>query len=196
MFTIINEMTYDTVMVRTHRPADRGPFLLPGSRWLNVSGPQKSARNYYVNAQGRQAAEMVRNAFDLAQGAEPDLLVVTPFKSVAAGLRQELASCRGVSADWIRTHVGTIDELNGQKANEVLLVLGCDAGAKKAVHSVERSAITAVAASARDRLYVLGDAEVWRESPWVSFARAHLLQYTKKQAEQQAARENKGQTGT
>ena len=81
---------------------------------------------------------------------------------------------------WLNENCGTIHTFQGKEANEVLLVLGCDAqrGKGAAQWVGQKPNIINVAVSrSKYRLGVIGDYDLWKNIPYVRT----VCKYLKKQ---------------
>lgn len=66
---------------------------------------------------------------------------------------------------WLDTHCGTVHKFQGKESGEVVFLLGCDASASGAVNWVNENIVNVAVTRAKYRLYVIGDAEIWRKNP-------------------------------
>ena len=102
----------------------------------------------------------------------PSVYLISPFTSVVRGLKTSLNEAlrssltaeeerRADVSGWVKACIGTVHTFQGKEANEVFLVLGCDASAKGAVQWVKPNIINVAATRAKYRFCAVGDASVW-----------------------------------
>ena len=181
MFDLMNRFVYGGMLkLWTSEPMGRThlKFARPKSQWLNVGGRENGGFDHYVKKQGQLACSIVDTAF--SKDNDPDLFIITPFATVAEGIKRELkryyyevkGSSVGKSAnlfDWIESNIGMIHEFQGKTAGEAIFLLGCDdrRSAADAVRQVDRRDVNTVVTRAAYRLYVIGDISVWRKNAFV-----------------------------
>ena len=135
-------------------------------------------------AQGRKVLEMLETAFARNEektdpgdkNSGPNLYVISPFHTVAEGMRQllsvslngqypALAANRELVENWImdeqNPHIGTVHTFQGREADEVIFLLGCDGHSRMSANWVSRNIVNVAVSRARYRLYVVGDIKVW-----------------------------------
>jgi len=174
MFQISNEMAYNGRMFRkTQKPDPAKKFLLQQSTWFDIKGTEKGNKDHSVQQQTDAVVGLLTQAI-YVYGSLPDIYIITPFTSVEYALKYAIRSViknqlpqldENEINDWLKENCGTIHTFQGKEANEVLLVLGCDAqSGKGAAHWVgEKPNIINVAVSrAKYRLGVIGDYNLWR----------------------------------
>lgn len=183
MFDISNRISYEGAMLLQTagpKPSKVKTFCLPTSFWLEVTGKERGSKNHFVPAQAEAIAPYVARAFELATGTLPDegavkpsLFLISPFTSVVSGLKRELGQrlaslLQGAEGfdrmditGWCNSSIGTVHTFQGKEANEVFLVLGCDATAKGAVSWVKPNIINVAATRAKYRFCAVGDAGIW-----------------------------------
>lgn len=179
MFDISNTVSYGGRMINRSAPpkAEKAEkFCLPSSQWFNISGIEKGRKDHFVREQGEQARKLVIEAFELANPSltkedrgknTPNLFIIAPFNSVVQGMRK----CLGEAPDNIdadawkefkKNKIGTVHKFQGQEADEVIFILGCDVSTGTGAIDFVRANIVNVAASrAKYRLYAIGDIEAW-----------------------------------
>lgn len=186
MFQISNEIAYAGKMFNEAKAPEKDEkLLLPKSVWVPVKGTERGNKNHTVDEQIAVAVDMVAQSLAVYEGL-PKIYVITPFTTVATSLRDVLSPklkqllpqlpAHDIS-DWLSEHCGTIHTFQGKEANEVLLVLGCDAQTGKgAAHWVgQKPNIINVAASrAKFRIAVIGDPDLWKNIPYVQTAFQYL----------------------
>ncbi|MCL2102110.1 MAG: AAA domain-containing protein, partial [Fibromonadales bacterium] len=136
MFSMSNQIAYSGRMFyKTASPKSETRFLLDKSVWFDVPGKEIGSKNHTVPGQIDLVASLLTKAV-IQFGDLPDLYIITPFTSVRRSLKQKLRPLlkellAEVDAndidDWLKNNCGTIHTFQGKEANEVLLVLGCDA---------------------------------------------------------------------
>jgi hypothetical protein len=174
MFGISNAVAYEFLMVNAKReqPSPIGELLGP-SRWTDVRG---IAEEKWCPEEGRQVLEMLRKL--AAPGRShwkpggPDLYIVTPFVVVAERLRKlveesALLVWTDNPRDWTFERIGTVHTVQGREAEAVIFILGAPApgqtGAR--VWAGSKPNLLNVAVSrAKERLYVVGNRELWRQA--------------------------------
>ncbi len=186
MFQISNEVAYNERMfIKTKEPDSKTKFLLSRSVWLDIKGTEKGNKNHTVAQQIDVVTKLISEAIEI-YGGLPDLYIITPFTSVEQALksairlvikRKLLQLDSQDIADWLKNNCGTIHTFQGKEANEVLLVLGCDAqSGKRAAQWVgQKPNIINVAVSrAKFRLGVIGDYSLWQNIPYVRIVCKYL----------------------
>lgn len=178
MFQISNEIAYNGRMIyQSAEPNPEKPFLMNRSKWYQVVGKEKGGKNHTVPEQIDLTVKLVTAAIEKF-GTLPDLYIITPFRSVSSSLKNALrAAIRTYLSlpnedikSWLDEHCGTVHTFQGKEANEVLLVLGCDAqsGSGAARWVGQKPNIINVAVSrAKYRLGVIGDRALWKDVPYV-----------------------------
>lgn len=179
MFEISNEISYTNSMINETTKLDpekdkeklKG-FYLPSSQWINVTGHENGNKDHYVPAQGERTKEIVLSAFEKKPKdvAIPSLYIISPFSTVAKGVRKALEECRphGVNEktwdSFLDNNIGTVHKFQGKEAQEVIFMLGCDSSASGAVRWVSPNIVNVAASRARQRLYVIADYNVWKHN--------------------------------
>ena len=160
MFGISNRIAYDGQMV--HAVPDRGGEA-HRSAWFDIHGPHDGK---WCPNEGEFAATILTRM--TTGGRVPDVFFISPFREVAANLRQRLlkeaAKFAPDPAAWVRDRVGTVHTFQGREAESVVLVLGAGeaahAGARAWASRTPNIANVAVT-RAKSRLYVVGAREAW-----------------------------------
>lgn len=185
MFEISNEISYDNSMLNETPKLDPEKeedkrklesFYLPSSQWINVAGHENGNKDHYVAAQGKRVKEIVLAAFAKKHSDErvPSLYIISPFSTVAHGMRKALEACRPDDVnkkdwdDFLENSIGTVHKFQGKEAQEVIFMLGCDSSASGAVGWVNPNIVNVAASRAKQRLYVIADCNVWKSNPYVS----------------------------
>jgi superfamily I DNA and/or RNA helicase len=153
MFSIANEIAYDGLMISAavERP---GPPL-PASCWYDVRGPSEG---HWRPEQGEAATELLRD-LEFEHGLAPsDVFVISPFRSVANRMREEIGR---------PARVGTIHTAQGRQASVVILVLGGDTAKPRAkTFATDKPNVLNVAVTrAQRRVYIVGDYADWAALP-------------------------------
>lgn len=174
MFGISNAVAYELLMVNAKReqPSPIGEFLGP-SRWIDVRG---IAEEKWCPEEGRQVLEMLRKL--AAPGRShwepdaPDLYIVTPFVVVAERLRKLVEESAFLvwtddPRDWTFERIGTVHTVQGREAEAVIFILGApapgQAGARAWAGS-KPNLLNVAVSRAKERLYVVGNRELWRQA--------------------------------
>ncbi|MBC1611585.1 ATP-binding domain-containing protein, partial [Listeria welshimeri] len=117
------------------------------------------------------AVTIVERAFE-KQNGPADMYIISPFASVIRGFMQEAKKstilkkyAKSSFELWINTHCGTVHKFQGKEAGEVIFLLGCDASAMGAVNWVNENMVNVAVTRAKYRLYVIGDANIWKKNP-------------------------------
>jgi hypothetical protein len=157
MFSLVNQLVYDQMMVHATEPRAH-PLQVLSTRWVDVTGP--SGGGHWIPAEGN-AADQILDYLVRQQGVAPSqIFVISPFRQVVAGLKTELRGFRSVA-------VSTVHKTQGQERDVVVLVLGSDPdrpGARAwAAHNP--NLLNVAVSRARQRLYVVGDWNRWSEQP-------------------------------
>jgi hypothetical protein len=178
MFSISNAIAYGNSMVPGLDPeeerfrTERRP-LLGTSRWFDIKS-RNEGRGHFVTAQAEHALDVVRLYLEhrLAPRADglPDLYIVSPFRSVADGMKGLLRRARdelapAVSSDrfeaWVKASVGTVHTFQGKEAETVILLLGGISPGAIGWAAEQPNILNVAVTRARRRLYVIGDRGQW-----------------------------------
>ena len=188
MFTISNTISYGGRMFnQTHNRinmlCDTERFSIPKSCWIDVKGSEIGDRNHYVKEQGDIVLELFDDAVskygeEILSIGQNKMYIISPFTSVVNELQDRIWQkykdhiCfkdipkRDIKNNWLNAFIGTVHRFQGKEANEVLLVLGCDAdtGIGAANWAGSKPNILNVAVTrAKFRLAVIGDKDLWKE---------------------------------
>lgn len=153
MHELANRIAYDGAMVygtiAPHPDKETRASLQTG--WIHASG---ASQGNWVPAEGKALRELL--ALLREDGVkDADISVITPFKAVKQGFKQMLSN-KMVS--------GTIHTMQGKEAQVIILVLGgntAGSGARNWAVS-EPNLLNVAATRAKQRLYVIGDRNDWR----------------------------------
>ena len=160
MFTAVNDMAYDGLMVDGLVGVERPDPGLPHSKWIDVASPEASG--HWVPAEGQKVVQILDHltteGFDLAE-----VFVITPFREVARELRKLIDRFPGLTT-------GTVHTAQGKEADVVILVLGGDPARPGARDWVVTgpNLINVAVSRAKRRLYVIGDYQDWRRRRYLS----------------------------
>jgi hypothetical protein len=184
MFGISNAIAYEHLMVSAKAP---GPSpigdLLGPSQWIDVRG---TAEEKWCPEEGRQVLKLLRTlAFPYLPGQvskPPDLYIVTPFLIVAERLRKLVEESALVTWSkqprrWTYERIGTVHTVQGREAEAVILVLGAPALAQagaRAWAGGRPNLLNVAVTRAKERLYVVGNRELWRTAGLFSELAARL----------------------
>lgn len=174
MYDISNSMCYNNFMLNQTEnvsKSDSSRFIYTSTRWINVKGTKAQNKDHYVVQQGKLVCDLLSKSLIKNDNKLPDLFVITPFKTVSVGIKNELR--KNLKRDeisenefncWLNNNVGTVHTFQGKEAKEVIFVLGCDKNSMGAVSWVNKNIINVAVTRAKYRLYVIGDYGVWCES--------------------------------
>lgn len=173
MFELSNALSYNHMMKQQTTlpgPEKEARFCRKSSGWINVSGSEngRAGKDHFVEAQGKKAWELIREAFRLTKEI-PSIFVITPFTTVRDGMKKMIRSQPEYRkdarfAEWAEKNIGTVHTFQGKEADEVVFLLGCDRNALPAVQWVNANIVNVAATRAKYRLYVIGDYTVWQHS--------------------------------
>ena len=182
MFDISNKVSYGGSMINETLPPSEEKakrFCKESSQWINISGSQVGDKDYYIPKQGEEVAKIVEAAFNNCGGKVPSLFIISPFKTVIAGIKQELGNkifgcSREEKNRFINSNIGTVHTFQGKEADEVIFVLGCDKRASGVVGFANPNIVNVAVSRAKYRLYIIGDYNVWKENKDVKTAKYEL----------------------
>jgi hypothetical protein len=174
MFSISNAVAYEGLMVQGKPEGSPSPIgdLLGPSRWIDIQG---RAEEKWCPEEGREVLKLLRKlAYPETdrKPEAPDLYIVTPFKVVESRLRRlvEESALLVWTEDpqqWIYERIGTVHTFQGKQAEAVIFVLGAPAPGQAGARgwAGRRPNLLNVAVSrAKERLYVIGNRELWRQA--------------------------------
>jgi len=176
MFGISNRLAYAGGMVLARgKMAEEDELtklrpLLGESRWFDVAGKQGGPK-HFIREQAEVVLRLVQAYAERGFAGEdglPALFVVSPFRSMADGLRKALCAdleTRGHASKavgaWGTASVGTVHTFQGKEKETVILALGgATDGAIEWACSTPNILNVAVTRAQR-RLYVVGDRTRW-----------------------------------
>lgn len=195
MYDISNRISYSGIMKQqTRLPGEekQKSFVFDKSQWIHITGTENGRKDHFVRKQGEAVCRILEKAFEKSEF--PNLYIISPFKSVVYGIRnyikeystQNLDSHLNKTAkrdDWIKEKIGTVHTSQGKEANEVIFLLGCDAGkeAAGAVRWVNSNIVNVAVTRAKYRLYVIGDSKAWEPNRFVCEMKAVMDTYALKE---------------
>ena len=195
MYDISNRISYSGIMKQqTRLPGEekQKSFVFDKSQWIHIIGTENGRKDHFVRKQGEAVCRILEKAFEKSEF--PNLYIISPFKSVVYGIRnyikeystQNLDSHLNKTAkrdDWIKEKIGTVHTFQGKEANEVIFLLGCDAGkeAAGAVRWVNSNIVNVAVTRAKYRLYVIGDSKAWEPNRFVCEMKAVMDTYALKE---------------
>jgi hypothetical protein len=178
MFSIANTIAYSGLMTYGTRESEgqaQHISALPDSAWFDIGG--QCVGRHWVPQHGAVAYRLLEQILrQQALEPEPDLFLITPFRSVREPLAKVAAECAkglGYSKEQVaslRRRVGTVHTFQGKEASVVAFVLGCDESTRGAARwAGERPNLVNVAVTrAQHRLYVIGDLSLWHNQGFFS----------------------------
>lgn len=185
MYDISNQISYSGIMKQQTQPPKSEKiekFIYDKSQWINVVGKEKGNKNHFVEAQGEKVCELLEIAF--SKNPQPSLYIISPFTTVVSGIKNYIkVYCRkhggttkidsDYMLDYAKKKIGTVHTFQGKEADEVIFLLGCDSSkdAKGAIHWVNKNIINVAVTRAKYRLYIIGEEEAWKLSPYVMEAK-------------------------
>ena len=176
MFGISNRLAYDGAMVLADgKTAEEATLtvarpLLGRSRWIDVAARQGGPK-HFVREQADAVGSLVRAYVERGLGGKdglPALFVISPFRSMADGLRKSL--CDGLLAQgfdkkalraWGEGAVGTVHAFQGKEREVVILALGGTSDGAIEWACGTPNILNVAATRAQRRLYVVGDRARW-----------------------------------
>lgn len=202
MYDISNDISYNNMMKQQTLQPDKElaeRFIFQRSQWINVAGSEVGRKNHFVEKQGEKVVEMLETACE--RTTEPDLYIISPFKSVVHGIKTYIRgykespaakNLKNLSASWAESHIGTVHKFQGKEAAEVIFLLGCDisSDARSAIKWVNNNIVNVAATRAKYRLYMIGDIKAWSQSKCISRAKTILDIYPWEALEQELEKEN------
>lgn len=182
MFSISNEIAYSNTMIKA-LSTDGGTHYSE-SCWYDVKGGV--SHKHWVPSQGEKLIEEITillRARDL-----PDLFVISPFREVVFEIRSLLSNHQKIKPlfekkfpeicfkAWVSRIVGTVHTFQGKQATLVFFVLGGDHSTLGAVEwaSSKPNLLNVAVTRARQRFYIIGDYELWRNRQFFDVAAKYL----------------------
>lgn len=175
MYTISNVLSYDgTMKQQTGAPKEERvkSFILEKSCWIDISGSENSGvKDHFVKAQGEIVLKLLDAKFKKDSADIPKLFIITPFKSVKAGMIDMIRKSLLYKQEprvkkWLDdNNVGTVHTFQGQGTDEVIFLLGCDSNSTGAANWVNKNIVNVATTRAKFRFYMIGDKNVWMCKP-------------------------------
>ena len=176
MFGISNRLAYDGGMVLAQgKEAEENELtkfwpLLGESRWFDVA-TKRGGPKHFIREQADVVLRLVRVYAERGFAGEDDLpalFVISPFRSVADGLRKALCAdleVRGHTSKAIRgwgtASVGTVHTFQGKEKETVILALGGTSNGAIEWACGTPNILNVAVTRAQRRLYVVGDRARW-----------------------------------
>jgi len=192
MFSVSNQIAYDNKMINARPTIDTLDFILDESAWFDVKG--KATDKQFIKEQGMFLLHLFTNLYQ-QENQLPKLYIITPFKRVKTNLQTLLRNKKNWETKlapgtalptqtdlntWCRQSIGTIHTFQGKEVDTVILVLGADEYRQSAVKwaSSQPNILNVAVTRARDRIYVIGDHELWANRPNFT-ALSQKIKYTR-----------------
>lgn len=181
MFSIANEIAYDGVMISAKNKANEQFLNLAYSSWIHTEGSIKN--KHWVPEQGLVLESLLKDLFHNSDFSKiPDFFCISPFKDVrnnTKALVKKLIQNKkysGLALKEINKRIGTIHSFQGKEASIVFLVLGCDYSTEQAANwaGEKPNLINVAITRAKERLYVIGDKNVWHNKGYFSDLQKNL----------------------
>lgn len=188
MFSIANEIAYENKMINARKVTVSSDGQLPASSWFDISGIASDKQ--FVPAQAECLLHLFIWFYNNDKGL-PRLFIITPFKRIRKHLKA-LIQNQGHWIDkidphmpiptnrevqqWVHRHIGTVHTFQGKESEKVIFVLGADKEQAGAVRwaSSKPNLLNVALTRATDRIYVIGDWDLWSKKPFFSQASALL----------------------
>lgn len=188
IFDISNTIAYNEKMI--YDTQDGGSEAT--CKWIDAKGLAETG--HYVPAHSKAIEALVVEAFmqtyqKSGPNTLPDLFIITPFRSVRAGVNRYFKKEnyllrrlheKGVSISksmvsrWLRTNIGTIHTFQGKEAERVIICLGGDSSGKSAGAinwaSSKPNLLNVAVTRAKHALYIVGDVECWKNQNFFATA--------------------------
>lgn len=185
MFSVANEIAYDNKMINARTASN---INLPISTWFDVTGVATDKQ--YVPAQGSCLLDLFIWFYNHDHGL-PHLFIITPFKQIRKNLKQLLQHQEDWQAKinpalpiptkqelthWLNRHIGTVHTFQGKESEKVIFVLGADKTQKGAIRwaSSKPNLLNVALTRATDRIYIIGDWDLWATKRYFCRASAVL----------------------
>ena len=188
MFGISNRLAYNNSMVlATGKLAQEEKLtavrpLLGESRWLDVKAKQGGPK-HFIREQAEVARWLMRASLErelVGEDGLPDLFVISPFRSMADGLRRMLCDdLKALRQDkprgerdrwnkavntWGEASIGTVHKFQGKERETVILALGGASDGAIEWACGTPNILNVAATRAQRRLYVVGDRARWMQA--------------------------------
>lgn len=163
MFDISNVTTYKGLMVQGK---GEDTCYMSKSCWIDVHAMTNNG--HWIPEEGLHAENLVREL--ISQGVErDDIYLISPFRDVVKGLKKIFGENKLID---VNKRVGTIHTVQGKEAKVVILILGSDPNNNGArLWAASKPNLLNVAATrAKDRLYIIGNKNKWKDKQYFSDA--------------------------
>jgi len=183
MFGIANRLAYAGSMVlgdgmlETEARLTAERPLLGGSVWIDVA-VQTGGPKHFIPEQAQIVRRIVLTYLDRGLVGEDDLprlFVISPFRSMADGLRSALVRdlvAQGLTAKavtgWASASVGTVHTFQGRQRETVVLALGGTSDGAIRWASGTPNILNVAVTRAQRRLYLVGDRRRWMQHELVA----------------------------
>jgi len=155
MFEISNEIAYNGLMVYGKIPKD---YPLPPTVWIDVKSNPSAGRNW-IKEEGETLEKFLKFLRE-KYGKEvlKDIFLISPFRDCARELKR-IAKKYGLDEN----KVGTVHTTQGKESNVVILVCGGSTPGARAWAASKPNLLNVAVTRAKERLYVIGNAEAWKK---------------------------------
>lgn len=188
MFSIANEIAYENKMINARQVTASTDTQLPMSCWFDVSGIATDKQ--FIPEQAHCLLRLFIWFYNKDKGL-PRLFIITPFKQIQKCLKAliqhqpnwidkidpniPIPAPRDMQ-QWMHRHIGTVHTFQGKESEKVIFVLGADKEQKGAVSwaSSKPNLLNVALTRATDRIYIIGEWELWAKKPFFSQASALL----------------------
>lgn len=177
MYSLSNAIAYGGLITLSRREGDFTTSL-GESRWFHIKG--ETRRGDFVYEEASRARELLevltRESFEKS-AALPKVFILSPFRTVIEGLKEMLVP--DYDQRWISSISGTLNTFHERSADIVILLLGGDplnADGRDWVSALPNYLNVALS-RAKERLYVIGNREVWERHPYFSELSAVLADH-------------------
>jgi hypothetical protein len=170
MFTISNEIAYDGLMVHGRVPGDEDEQTrdLPESHWLSVAVDHRGS--HWIPEEGKALHKLLQELTQVRPSIKHEIFLISPFRDVVRHLRQDIAA----SYELEQEKVGTIHVTQGKEAKVVILVLGGGSEGGRQWAAESPHLLNVAVSRARERLYVVGNADDSGRLPFFHAALKYL----------------------
>lgn len=179
IFDIANTIAYNKKMIYGTKDEDDTEC-----KWIHVEGI--ATEKHFVPQQATEILQKIVPLFKetIKKGETPSLFIITPFRSVKAGLIKCFSKddflCnqidpdmdkekKGIIKDWIHKNIGTIHTFQGKETERVIIALGVDSGDKGygAIQwaSQKPNILNVAVTRAKKHLCIVGDVNKWAHQP-------------------------------
>lgn len=188
MFSIANHIAYENKMIHARDPTQSINISLPMSTWFDVPGTATDKQ--FVPEHTICLLELFIACYNHDKGL-PNLFIITPFKQIRKHLKTLIENQRHWIAyidpqlpvptshetrRWLHRHIGTVHTFQGKESQHVIFVLGADKHQKGAITwaSSKPNLLNVALTRAKDRIYIIGEWDIWANQPFFSQASAVL----------------------